>query len=145
MAETTEMGRVTTPARIENLEDLYRSERGEIPADQVRSIVVADALVDTGATRLALPERLVNQLGLRVRREATTMTAGGERTVRLFGAVKLTVMGRDCIIDVTELPDECPVLIGQVPLELMDWVIDMRSQKLTGNPRHGGQWMQELY
>src|SRR4051794_39097425 len=30
------------------------------------------------------------------------------------GAVKLTVQGRDCECDVTEVDDACPVLIGQV-------------------------------
>lgn len=73
------------------------------------------------------------------------MTAAGESIVRLFSAVKLTINGRDCPIDVTEIPEGCPVLIGQVPLELMDWVVDMRNQKLIGNPAHGGQWIQELY
>ena len=43
------------------------------------------------------------------------------------------------------LPDDCPVLIGQVPLELMDFVVDPNSQRLIGNPAHGGVEMLELY
>ncbi len=145
MSDTAEMGRVLVTATIENLADLYQVEAGNLSANEVRTLVVEDALVDTGATRLAMPASLVKQLGLTEQRRATTMTAGGESVVRLFSAVKLTINGRDCPIDVTEIPDGCPVLIGQVPLELMDWVVDMRNQKLIGNPAHDGQWIQELY
>jgi hypothetical protein len=37
------------------------------------------------------------------------------------------------------------VLIGQVPLELLDFVVDPRAQKLIGNPAHGGEQMLEMY
>jgi len=42
-------------------------------------------------------------------------------------------------------PDDCPVLIGQIALELVDFVIDMKGQRLIGNPAHGGQQMLELF
>lgn len=145
MSDTADMGRVLVTAKIENLSDLYQVEAGALSAEAVRTLVIDDALVDTGATRLALPADLVARLGLTDQRRATTMTAGGESVVRLFSAVRLSINGRDCPIDVTDLPEGCPVLIGQVPLELMDWVVDMRNQKLIGNPAHGGQWIQELY
>ena len=58
------MGRVAVPAVIESLEDLYRAQRGEMPAERVRRIEVEVALVDTGATALSLPQRMVTQLGL---------------------------------------------------------------------------------
>ncbi len=35
--------------------------------------------------------------------------------------------------------------IGQVPLELLDFVVDMRQRKLIGNPAHGGEHMYELF
>ena len=44
-----------------------------------------------------------------------------------------------------EVPDTVPVLIGQLPLEHLDFVIDMRSHTLIGNPAHGGEHMYELY
>jgi hypothetical protein len=37
------------------------------------------------------------------------------------------------------------VLIGQVPLELLDFVVDPRGQKLIGNPEHGGEQMIEIF
>ena len=36
-------------------------------------------------------------------------------------------------------------MIGQVPLELLDFVIDPRSGRLTGNPAHGGEHVFEMY
>jgi hypothetical protein len=33
--------------------------------------------------------------------------------------------------------------MGQVPLELMDWVVDPGRQRLIGNPEHGGEEMIE--
>lgn len=53
--------------------------------------------------------------------------------------------GRRSAVQVTELPDGTPVLIGQIPLEIMDWVIDMKGRKPIGNPAHGGNWEYEMY
>jgi predicted aspartyl protease len=138
------MGRVAVPAVIESLEDLYRVQRGEIAADQARRIEVADALVDTGATGVSLPRRLIEQLGLLPIRTRRALTTQGLRDVRTFGAVRLTVQERDCVCDVAEVDDACPVLIGQVPLELMDFLVDPRRRQLVGNPAHGGEQMIEL-
>jgi hypothetical protein len=64
---------------------------------------------------------------------------------RVFGTARLTVQGRDCPVDITELPDGCPMLIGQIPLEAMDFVVDMAAIRLVGNPDHGGEHVIELY
>lgn len=61
---TEQIRRVLTEATIENLKDLWDADRDVIPAEKVRRIKVADALVDTGATTLALPTRLIRELGL---------------------------------------------------------------------------------
>ena len=138
------MRRVTVAAVIDSLEDLYRVHRGELGPEQSRRVEVADALVDTGATGLSLPRRMVEMLGLLPIRTRRAMTTVGVRDVPTFGAVRLTVLGRDCVCDVTEVDDACPVLIGQVPLELLDFVVDPGKRVLIGNPAHGGEHMIEL-
>jgi clan AA aspartic protease len=138
------MGGVTVAALIESLEDVYRVHRGEMAAEQVRRVEVAEALVDTGATGLSLPRRLVEQLGLLPLRTRRAVTTVGVRDVPTYGAVRLTVLGRDCVCNVTEVDDACPVLIGQVPLELMDLVVDPGRRQLVGNPAHGGEHIIEL-
>ena len=139
------MGRVTVTAKVENLGDLILVERGLLPADQARSIEVNDALVDTGATILSMPKRMIQQLGLSLLRARTAVTSGGTIKINVYGTARLTIQGRDCPTDVTELPDECPVLIGQIPLESLDFVVDMRGGRITGNPAHGGEQVLELY
>lgn len=142
---TETVGKTLVTARIENLDDLFRANRGSIKPDEVRRVDVDDALVDTGATMLSLPSRLIHQLGLTFLRSRQARTSAGRVEVRVYGSVRLTIQGRDCINDVTEVPDDRPVLIGQVPLELLDFVVDPSAQLLIGNPAHGGEHVLELY
>ena len=143
--EPPSMGRVITEATIENLEDLWAAKRGLLPAEDVRRVSVSDALVDTGATLLSLPKKLIAQLGLARTgtKRVTSSTGGGE--AGMYEAVRLTIRGRTCTMDVMEVPDEVPVLIGQLPLEHLDLVVDLRSRSLVGNPAHGGEHVYELY
>ena len=143
--EIVTMGKVLVSAKIENLADQYASQRGTIPAEQIRFVEASDALIDTGVTMLSMPKRLIAQLGLRRQRTRTARTSAGTVSFGIYEAVRLTVQGRDCVIEVAEVPDECPVLIGQVPLEMLDFVVDPVGQQLIGNPAHGGEHMFELY
>ena len=139
------MGRVTVAAKIESLQDLYNVKSGRATLEQVRNLEVEQALVDTGASTLSMPRTLIDQLGLRPTRSRRVRTAGGMVEVQGFDAVKLTVQDRNCIIDVLEIPEGCPVLIGQIPLQLLDFVVDLTHHQLIGNPDHGGEEMMELY
>ena len=130
------MGRVAVAAVIESVEDLYRVRRGELSEADVRRVAVDDALVDTGATNLSMPSSMIAKFGLLRLRNRRAMTTNGIREVAIYGAVQLKIQGRDCLCDVTEVADGCPVLIGQVPLELMDLVVDHGNSGLMGNPAH---------
>jgi predicted aspartyl protease len=143
--ESQAMGRVVVAATIENLDDLGSARRGILPPDQVRRVEVPDALVDTGATMLSMPKRLIEQLGLIPLRTRPVRTSAGLRVAQVYGTVRLTIQGRDCPSDVAEVPDDCPMLVGQVPLEVMDFVVDPVGQRLIGNPAHGGEQMYEQY
>jgi len=143
--ETPTMGHVLTEATIESLEDLWAAKRGLIPTDQVRRVTVPDALVATGATLLSLPTRLIRQLGLEERYKRWVTSSIGVPEAAMYDAVRLTIQGRDCTMDVMEVPDVVPVLIGQLPLEHLDFVVDLKSRSLIGNPAHGGEHMYDLY
>lgn len=140
---TDTMGKVLVPAVLDNLNDLFAVSEGKLPAEKVRRVEVTDALVDTGATGLLVPTRLIAQLGIKPLRERTAKTIAGQTQLRVYRAVRLSVQGRDCISDVAEIPDDCGVIIGQVPLEIMDWVVDPKRHRLIGNPAHGGEQMIE--
>lgn len=139
------MGKVVVSAKIENLEDLYEAAKGVRAADQVRTVEVGDALVDTGATMLSLPKRFIDQLGLKPMRTRKARTAVGPREFGVFSTVQLTIQGRDCRLDVCEVPDDCPVLVGQLPLEHLDYIVDPIGQRLIGNPDHGGTHMIDMF
>ena len=142
---TAVMGKTEVPAKIERLDDLFAAKSGQISPDQVRHLEIADALVDTGAKFLSLPRRFVQQLGLRFVRTQRTMATAGIVPRDIYEPVRITVQGRDCVIEVAQIPNECPVLIGLFPLELLDFVVDPSGQRLIGNPAHGGEYLAEEY
>lgn len=145
--ETATMGRVLTEATIENLGDLWAVEQGLRKPEEVRKVAVQDALVDTGSTLLAMQKHLIDYLGLTKRYERRVTNTTGTHDVGVYGTVRLIIQGRDCPTDVMELPDGLKekVLIGQIPLEYLDFVVDPKSQRLIGNPRHDGEWMFDMY
>jgi predicted aspartyl protease len=143
--EKQTMGRVLTEAVIENMEDLWAVRRGLIQEDQVRRATVREALVDTGATLLSLPTGMIRELGLQKTASKRVASSMGLGEASVYDAVRLTIQGRSCTMDVMEVPDDVPVLVGQLPLEHLDLVVDLRQRKLIGNPAHGGEHVYELY
>ena len=132
------MVKFVVPASIENAADSSEVRRGTLHVDRVRRVAVEDAVVDGEVSGLLLPSRIVVALGL------APMQNRPPHTVDVLRVVRLTLQGRDCIMDVIEVTDDNPVTIGSVPLLAMDWVIDMRGHKLVGNPDHGGVQMMDI-
>jgi predicted aspartyl protease len=99
----------------------------------------------THALTLFLPKRLIAQLGLSKTRSQKLKTAAGIVRADIYRLVELKVQGRDCTIEAAEIPDEYPVLIGRIPLMLLDFVVDPVGQRLIGNPEHGGEQMIEMF
>ncbi|MCH8830791.1 MAG: hypothetical protein IID45_14535 [Planctomycetes bacterium] len=141
MSEQTHQS-IRTEVMLENLQDLFNSERGRISSEQIRLVVIPNAVVNPHVTLVSLPTMLIQELGLE-KMGSRRITGGGEAD--MYSAVRLTIMDRSCTMDVIEVPDDVPVLIGQIPLEHLDLVIDMREHKLIGNPAHDGEHVYELY
>jgi clan AA aspartic protease len=143
---TATMGKVLVGMKAENLDDLFEVSKGRLKPELVRTVNIPDALVDTGATHLCLPRRYIQQLGLQKFRTRRARISSGElRSFDMYGVIRLTVQGRDCTTEVAEVADDCPALIGQVPLDLFDWVVDPMNQRLIGNPDHGGEHMFDMF
>jgi hypothetical protein len=83
-------------------------------------------------------------LGLKKSREKNVITTAGVRAASVYDAVRVTIMGRDCVVEVVEVPDIVPALVGQIPLEALDLVISPLDGTVTGNPAHGGEQILEL-
>src|SRR5487761_2067641 len=107
--------------------------------------VEAEALVDTGATRLYLQSKVIRALGLRKEGELVSRTTNGPRKRAVYQTARLELMGREGAFQVVEVDDDVPNLLGQIPLEYLDFVVDPKRQKLIPNPEHGGIQMTEEY
>ena len=142
--ESATMGKVLVTATIENLDDLFGIRKGRLAESEVRRVEVTDALIETGAFGLLMPTRMVEHLGLEPVRTRMSRTVGGDIPITTYEAVRLTIQGRFCVMDVSGIADELPVIIGQLPLEAMDWVVDMKGHRLIGNPEHGGEEMVDI-
>jgi predicted aspartyl protease len=136
------MGKVIVKIKVTNRDDLTLFNKGIITADQVRWLEL-EGVVDTGATGLALPISVIEKLGLMPISSKSVQTTNGLVKRRTFSEVVLEIQGRDDSFRVAEVPNDVPPLIGQLPLEALDFVVDPKSRALIGNPAHGGQWIWE--
>ena len=138
------MGRIMIRIQVENATDVVRAAAGDIPEVKVRRIEL-EALVDTGATLLCLPKSIIDQLGLTLRETRRATTANGIVDRGIYQVVNLTMLGRTCSIDVMELPEDTPPLVGYLALENLDLVVDPKSQAVIPNPAHEGKFVMDLY
>jgi predicted aspartyl protease len=137
------MGKVIVTVKLTNYVE-EQLKKLKLLKGEPRS-VEAEALVDTGATRLYLQTRTIRALGLKKESEITSKTTNGARRRAVYQAVRLELMGRNGAFEVVEVDDDVPNLLGQVPLEVLDFVVDPKRQKLIANPDHGGIQMTEEY
>ena len=137
------MGRIIVQIEAQNYSDVHRMKSGEIAPKQVRTIH-AEALVDTGATMLCLPESKVAELGLAPIEKRRVITANGEIGRNIYGGAFLTIKGRSCTIDVAEVPENVPPVVGYLALEALDFVGDPTKQQVISNPAHNGKFMHDL-
>ena len=134
----------TAKIEIANNDELVAVKLGIMPAEDVKRITVADALVDTGATRLGLPPSLIEQLGLTPFRSEPVRTVNGITELWIYSPVQFTLLERESITTVLGVPEGTPILIGHILLEDLDLCLDMKKG-LIYNPEHDAEWMSELY
>src|SRR5438552_6998774 len=137
------MGKVIVKIKLTNLFDLALNSR-RVSKKKPRQVDV-EALVDTGATRLYLKPSVIKKLGLQRVDAVRSRTTNGEAIRFKYEPVQLELMGRKENFDVIEIPESVPNLLGQVPLEVLDLVVDNKQRKLIPNPEHGGEQMTEEY
>lgn len=96
--------------------------------------IAAQALADSGALMLCIPDHLALQLKLQQESEREVTVADG-RSMRLpyVGPVKVSFQDRICFVGALALGDT--VLLGAVPMEDMDLTINPSHQRLEPDPR----------
>ena len=125
------MGRITIEVEIANNEDLVRAKNGDLDPAKVRRITIK-GLVDSGATRLVLPQAVVKELGLPLKKKKVKVRyADGRRGLR-SEAEQITVflLGRDGVFSAIVEPKRETALIGAIVLEDLDLLVDCANVRL---------------
>jgi clan AA aspartic protease len=112
---------------------IYAKIRLSNPRRTELAAVDVDALVDTGAITLCIPEHVAIQLGLETLEEREVTTADGKRALCPYvGPVQVTFENRNSFSGALVLGDA--VLMGSIPIEDMDLIIHPASRTLVKNP-----------
>ncbi len=130
------MGKVLATLTITNRADQVMASRGFAPDDQIRSVTLEDVLIDTGATTLCLPAKVIEDLGLELLREVDVATANGISKARVFQDAKISLCGREGTFECLELPGGQSPLLGVIPLDFLGIEPDLRNQTLKVLPDH---------
>lgn len=95
----------------------------------------ANALVDSGALELCIPQHVANQLKLKVvEQREVTLADGRKQLVDYVGPVRTEVFGRKAVGGALVLGEQ--VLLGAIPMESMDVLIDPARLRLIPNPEN---------
>ena len=126
------MGMVHAEITLKNLQDEIKADLGVIRAEDIRTATVT-ALVDTGATSLVITEELRQKLGLAVKREKTARVANGQSVIgQVTETVEVQWKNREITLPALVIPGAEIVLLGAMPLEGMDLMVNPVTQELVG-------------
>jgi clan AA aspartic protease len=101
--------------------------------DDALAPISVEALVDTGAVHLCIPQHVARQLELPVQdRRGVTLADGREETVDYVGPVRVRFENRQCLVGALVLGDQ--PLLGAIPMEDMDLVVNPMRRTVTVNP-----------
>ena len=103
------------------------------PRRQDRTPIAVTAMADTGALMLCIPETVAGRLDLETESMRDVSVADG-RSLRVpyVGPIRVAYGKRFCFVGALVFGDQ--VLLGAVPMEDMDLVVDPSRRKLTVDP-----------
>ncbi len=135
--ESDDMGKVWADIEVINAGEEYAAANGALAKYKVRRINV-NALVDTGATILVLPEKDIIALGLQLRRTTRSRFAEGKsKECKIYGPVTVRFCKRTMQTEAMQGPANIPPLLGQIPMEGLDVLVDPKNQRLVLNMESG--------
>ncbi|HRX85496.1 MAG TPA: retroviral-like aspartic protease family protein [Phycisphaerae bacterium] len=131
------MGRFYVDVALANYDDCVAVRQGTLAPEAVRRMTVS-GMVDTGATRLVLPEHVVEQLGLQRSDRVKVRYADGRTVERnMATSIHLTYAGRTSLMSAVVEPGRDSALIGAIVLEELDLIVDCTTQTLVPrDPEH---------
>jgi clan AA aspartic protease len=109
---------------------------GYIEKTDIRSVKVC-AVVNPSLHMTAINQNIVNQLKLHTHDSKTVMLADGTiESLNVVGPIKIKFENRTAICSALVLPGNTDVLLGAIPMEEMDVLIDPKNQQLIVNPEN---------
>jgi len=128
------MGLVYADITLSNSFDITAAKKGLIAASDVKKFEVR-ALVDSGAITLTITDAIARQLDLEVEDSINVELADGTHSKRdLVGPVTIRFKNRMTSCSALVLPGASEVLLGAIPLEAMDVIIDPLAEQLIVHP-----------
>ena len=125
------MGNVYAEITVKNALDVGNARAGQIAEQDVHAVTLT-AIVDTGATTLVINEDIFNQLGLSVVETRNINVAGGGKVLcKVTDPVHIYWKNRFAAVSAVVMPEGKP-LLGVIPLEFMDLIVDPIRQELVG-------------
>lgn len=138
------MGNVYAEIELINGGDLILARKGYIDKDEVKRTWI-NVLVDTGTVTLAINENIREQLQLPILRKTTYRLADDQVVAYdVVGPVEIRFKNRDFFGDAILLPGDAEPLLGIIPLEGMDVLIDPLREELIVNPEHPDEAVHRL-
>lgn len=127
------MGIIYADITLKNADEMALVRKGELHESEVKSISVS-AMCDSGAFMLALPEHVATQLDLpEVESREFRMADDSSARLPVVGPVWINFKNRQTVCLAVATKDS-EVLLGAIPVENMDVVLDMKNQKMDINP-----------
>jgi clan AA aspartic protease len=128
------MGLTYADIQLFNGDDLALIRRGYMPKGEARTMEVS-MLVDSGAYMLVINEDIKIQLGLEKTGEEQAVLADNSRIlVEIAGPVEVRFKNRRTVVEALVMPGNTEPLLGAIPLEGLDVMIDPRNQTLIIPP-----------
>ena len=126
------MGETYTEITLKNSGDVEIAERGLIKPSEVRQITL-QALADTGSIELVINDAIRRKLGLRIVKECVMELANSQlETCQETGPVELYWKDRETSCRAVVMPGQGEVLLGAIPMEALDLIVNPRRQEVTG-------------
>ena len=128
------MGQIVVDVGLENSGDRELAKAGYLRETEVRRTTVK-AVADTGAVMLALPEDVVERLGVEVVGSVACNHADGRQGERpVAGALTVHIGDRWMPVNCVVVPAGADALVGQVVMEQLDLVADCVTRTLGPRP-----------
>jgi len=126
------MGHVSTKITLKNIRDIFNAEDGIIQEPEIRKATI-DVMVDTGATTLVINEKIFEQLGLRVMGESEISLANdAKETCKITEPLAINWEDRSVTMSAVVIKGASEFLLGVLPLEGMDLMVDTVNHRLVG-------------